>query len=195
MEFDVTKYGYNSSLVEVKSKLLIPKRGGDRGKLVGYEFVSSIDMEVPDNPLSDDCYNRKMSWETTAGVRVVKAGVPFCLTRFDTGLFVSKADMNGAVTGGEVSVKAVYSLSKAYQHEIIPTVTLVEDENSKKLGKKFIITENQDSYTLLEGEEYLKFRKYLDYLNKFKTRNNGSETRFAGRSAADAFLAIIGKKG
>lgn len=103
--------------------------------IVGYQFKSDVDLQVPNVMPGDGIKNNLMSYtgDTTATV-LVKAGTPFNLTKFETGMLISREEYNGRATGGEKQVLATYtisakkasdgSLAKASSATAIPSVSL-----------------------------------------------------------------------
>ena len=103
--------------------------------IVGYQFKCDEDLQVPNVMPGDGIKNNLMSYtgDTTATV-LVKAGTVFNLTKFETGMLISREEYNGRATGGEKQVLATYTttskkasdgtLAKASAATAIPSVSL-----------------------------------------------------------------------
>lgn len=91
-----------------------PKTGEKTKKvdpiIVGYRFVADVDLEVPDVAPGDDLKKNLMSFTgDTTKTRTVKAGTEFDLTKFETGLLISKVEFNAKATGGQIPVVCTYA--------------------------------------------------------------------------------------
>lgn len=77
--------------------------------IVGYRFKAEVDLEVPDVKPGDDFKSNLMSYtgDTTA-TRTVKAGTEFDLTKFETGMLISREEFNGRALGGAIKVSCSY---------------------------------------------------------------------------------------
>ena len=107
----VVEYGSLRDTVSVRKVLSAPAgRGSDTWVSVGYELVSSGNVMVPDNELSYDCIGGLCSGVFSGRERFIEGGVPFCITKYNAGLFVNQAGYDGAFTGGVVPVYSRLSL-------------------------------------------------------------------------------------
>jgi hypothetical protein len=79
--------------------------------IVGYQFVCSEDLEVPECGLGDDAKTNPMSYQNLTGTRKVKAGEPFNLTRMETGLLLSQPQYNARISGGGKAYTVAYQKS------------------------------------------------------------------------------------
>ena len=103
--------------------------------IVGYRFVADIDLEVPDCPPGDDLKSNLMSFTGDPyKTRTVKAGVPFDLTKFETGMLISRPEFNGKALGGEKPVTCAYTntarkssdgkIAKTSAATAVPSITI-----------------------------------------------------------------------
>lgn len=76
--------------------------------IVGYRFKSKEDITIPDCGTQDDLKTNPMSFKDIDGVKQVKAGETFDLTRFETAMLLSGEDYNARATGGSLQVVACY---------------------------------------------------------------------------------------
>lgn len=78
--------------------------------IVGYRFVASVDLDVPDVAPGDDLKKNLMSYTgDTLKTRKVPAGTEFDLTKFETGMLISREEFNGRATGGQIPVSCSYA--------------------------------------------------------------------------------------
>lgn len=81
-----------------------------RATVVGYQFKSSVDLEVPDVQPGADFKNNPMSFSgDPLNTRHVKAGEVFSLTLFETGMLISREEYNSRATGGTMPVYCAYA--------------------------------------------------------------------------------------
>lgn len=81
--------------------------------IVGYRFKAEIDLEVPDVEPGDDFKKNLMSFKGDTGkTRHVPAGTEFDLTRFETGMLISRDEFNGKALGGDKPVVCSYNTSQ-----------------------------------------------------------------------------------
>ena len=82
--------------------------------IVGFAFKASEDLEVPDCGTPANLKDNSMDYvaEMVNNTRHVAAGEVFYLTRFETGLLLSREEYNSIITGGELPVKVVYQKRK-----------------------------------------------------------------------------------
>lgn len=100
----------------------IPKRTDPT--IVGYAFKALVDMEVPECGTGDDLKDNPMSYKDKDGVRSVKAGETFYLTRFETGMLLSRNEFNAKVTGGQMPVIVSYTFyGQKSKDGTLPSVT------------------------------------------------------------------------
>lgn len=79
--------------------------------IVGYEFIASEDLVVPECGLGDDARSNPMSYKELAGTRKVKAGQPIALTRMETGILLSRPEYNARINGGDKEFVVAYQKS------------------------------------------------------------------------------------
>lgn len=79
--------------------------------IVGYQFVCSEDLVVPECGLGDDAKSNPMSYKDLKGTRAVKAGTPFNLTRMETGILLSRPEYNARINGGDKAFTVAYQKS------------------------------------------------------------------------------------
>lgn len=79
--------------------------------IVGYQFVCSEDLVVPECGLGDDAKSNPMSCKDLKGTRTVKAGEKFNLTRMETGLLLSQPQYNARISGGGQVFTVAYQKS------------------------------------------------------------------------------------
>lgn len=80
--------------------------------IVGYRFKADVDLEVPDVAAGNDFRRNLMSFTgDTTKTRLVKAGEEFDLTRFETGMLISRPEFNGKALGGDKPVVCSYNMS------------------------------------------------------------------------------------
>lgn len=79
--------------------------------IVGYRFVSAIDLDVPDVEPTDDLKKNLMSFnpEKVGTTRHVPAGTEFDLTKFETGMLLSEERFNGRISGGGKEIVCSYN--------------------------------------------------------------------------------------
>lgn len=80
--------------------------------IVGYRFVADVDLDVPDCPPGEDFKTPDNLMSFTGdpfNTKKVKAGTPFDLTKFETGVLLSREEFNCMVTGGEHPCKCVFT--------------------------------------------------------------------------------------
>ena len=81
--------------------------------IVGYRFKAEVDLEVPDVEPGDDFKKNLMSFKgDTSKTRHVPAGTEFDLTRFETGMLISRDEFNGKALGGDKPVVCSYNMSQ-----------------------------------------------------------------------------------
>jgi len=79
--------------------------------IVGYRFKADIDLEVPDVNPGDDFRKNYMSFTgDTSKTRHVPAGTEFDLTKFETGMLISREEFNGQANGGAIKVSCAYAV-------------------------------------------------------------------------------------
>ena len=118
------EFGWNSDKLELVAPLGDPSKPDSTpvkqadgtvkkvvtSTIVGYRFRASIDLEVPDVAPGDDFKNNLMSYTGDVNkTRKVPAGTEFDLTKFETGLLISRAEFNGRATGGDKPVMCSYT--------------------------------------------------------------------------------------
>ncbi len=82
----------------------------ERPTTVGYQFKSSIDLEVPDVQPGADLKNNLMSFTgDPTKTRHVAAGEVFSLSLFETGMLISRDEYNGRALGGTMPVYCAYA--------------------------------------------------------------------------------------
>lgn len=81
--------------------------------IVGYRFKADVDLEVPDVEVGDDFKKNLMSFKGDPNrTRHVPAGTEFDLTRFETGMLISRDEFNGKALGGDKPVVCSYNASQ-----------------------------------------------------------------------------------
>lgn len=81
--------------------------------IVGYRFKAEVDLEIPDVEPGDDFKKNLMSFKGDVNkTRHVPAGTEFDLTRFETGLLISREEFNGKALGGDKPVVCSYNMSQ-----------------------------------------------------------------------------------
>lgn len=92
--------------------------------IVGYAFKVLVDMEIPDCGTGEDLKDNPMSYKDKDGKKMVKAGETIYLTRFETGMLLSRPEFNTRVTGGNMPVCVAYTFYGPKSKEgNLPTVT------------------------------------------------------------------------
>lgn len=76
--------------------------------IVGYLFKALEDLDVPECGMGDDARKNPMSFKDIGGSKHVKAGETFALTRFETGLLLSRPEYNARINGGGNEFTVVY---------------------------------------------------------------------------------------
>lgn len=124
---DDTEYGTASSKVAFVCALGDPSRDdftpadAKTGKperhdptIVGYKFRVLEDMDVPDCGIPSNLLKNNMGCDESMinNTVHVTAGTEVRLTRFETGLFLSRPEFNAMATGGEVPVGVSYTVPK-----------------------------------------------------------------------------------
>lgn len=194
------------------------KDGGKRTDptIVGFKFVAEVDLDVPDCPPGEDFKTGGNLMSFTGdplNTVKVKAGTPFMLTKFETGVLLSRPEFNGKVSGGEVPCTCVYQktskksssaqLAKTSSITALPSVSLRACSGSIKdikmeevLSFKVEKTENGKTRkvkTINPG--YEKFANLTKVATRTKVRNGASTATVKRNAASAAFLQIIsGKK-
>lgn len=129
--------------------------------IVGYRFVADVDLEVPDVEVGDDFKKNLMSFKGDPNkTRHVPAGTEFDLTRFETGMLISRDEFNGKALGGDKPVVCSYNTStkKGSTGTVmttsgatsIPSISLRAANQGQSI-KDFPITDVLD-YTTTKGE-------------------------------------------
>ena len=182
--------------------------------IVGYKFVAEVDLDVPDCPPGEDfkTLGNLMSYTGDPFNTVkVKAGQPFMLTRFETGVLLSREEFNAKVLGGEHPCTCVYTKSskKTASGQLattssiasLPTVSLRAMSGSiKDIKMENVLTftkEVQENGRVTKRRTIVPGYEKFENLTKTATRAKvgGTKTAKAQRNdASKAFLQIISKK-
>lgn len=185
--------------------------------IVGYLFKALEDVDVPDCGLGDDARKNPMSFKELGATKHVKAGETFALTRFETGVLLSRAEYNARITGEGKEFAVVYQKSantpkgvdgSARVEGNLPTVSLRGITTSiKDLKMVDVLTFTKEAVVDTKGNTRNKvtsrtvvkgFEKW-EPMCKSMQRASGAGSR-AGedknvRSApAEAFLKMVAKK-
>jgi len=142
---------------------------GDRKDptIVGYRFKALVDMSVPQVAPGVDFKKNLMSYdleELKASKELkVKAGQTIDLTKFETGLLLSRPEFNGRVLGGKTPVTCSY------------TIKGVKDSSGKLLSTTEATSVPSISLRGLTGS--VKDVKFIDVLTFEKTKNAAGATR------------------
>lgn len=82
--------------------------------IVGFKFKALEDMDVPDCGIPANLRENNMDFveDMINNTVHVKAGEEFKLTRFETGLLLSREEFNAKATGGEIPVGVTYMSKK-----------------------------------------------------------------------------------
>lgn len=185
--------------------------------IVGFLFKALADMDVPECGLGEDAKSNPMSFKDMTGVRHVKAGETFALTRFETGLLLSQAAFNAKISGEGRNFVVVYqkgttagapkgadgSAAKVSAMKL-PTVSLRGVETSIKDlkmidvltftsqpsadGKSRVIT----SKTIVKG--YEKWEPLTRATVRKPSTSAGISDKNVRNKSAAAFLAMVNNK-
>jgi len=196
------------------------KPDGTKGKkvdpiIVGYRFVADVDLDIPDVKPGEDFKKNLMSYTgDPSATRKVKAGETFDLTKFETGLLISREEFNGKATGGQIPVTCSYAtnrkvagngaVAKTLSQSAIPSIALRATTGSIKdvaIIPVLEFTTSEDPVTKAKR----KHRKVLAGFEKFQplckdyvstaVRAGGSASAAEKRNAgAAAFLQIAMSK-
>lgn len=145
--------------------------------IVGYRFVADVDLEVPDVPVGDDFKKNLMSFNGDPNkTRLVKAGTEFDLTRFETGMLISRDEFNGKALGGDKPVVCSYNTTskKGATGAVmttsgatsIPSISLRAANQGQSI-KDFPITDVLDYTTTKENNTVRKVRTIKPGFEKF----------------------------
>lgn len=180
--------------------------------IVGYRFKALEDITVPECGLDEDARKNLMSFKDKNGVKQVKAGETFDLTRFETGLLLAPAEFNAKVTGEGKSFTGVYQstgvkpksgeLGKVSQSAEIPTFALKADTGSIK-DYQIIEVLSFEKKTLENGQarkiRTIKpgFEKW-EPLCRVQAPKMGGSTKVSNANVrnakAEAFLKLVNSK-
>lgn len=185
--------------------------------IVGYRFVADVDLDVPDCPPGEDFRTQNGNIMSYTGdpfhTKKVKAGTPFDLTRFETGVLLSRDEFNAKVSGGEHQCICVYTktpkknsngqLSTASGVASVPTVSLRALQGSIKDIKMlevltFEVEKKENGQvrkhkTIVPGFE--KFENLCKARTRATTGGSSKATATTKRNkGSQAFLQILANK-
>lgn len=165
--------------------------------IVGYRFVADVDLDVPDVKPGDDFKKNPMSCSGDLfATKHVPAGQTFDLTRFETGMLLSREEFNARTAGKQgsgIATNVVYTTTKKVSQsgaqpggQIMQTVSLKATEQGKSVRDVPCID-------ILTFETHLdpklnvnrKTRQIIPGFEKWEVlaRNNTVANGFGGRSS------------
>lgn len=182
--------------------------------IVGYRFVADVDLEVPDCKPGDDLKDNLMSFTGDPNnTRHVPAGTTFDLTKFETGMLISREEFNGKALGGERQVVCAYTstakkasdgkIAKTSAAAAVPTVALRALSGSIKDYEMIPVLEFKKEVG--DKGQTKKIRKILPGFEKWEalckeavrrtsTRTGATSQANQRNKGAAAFLQIAGAK-
>jgi hypothetical protein len=187
--------------------------------IVGYRFKALVDMVVPECGLGDDAKKNIMSYKDVNGTKAVKAGETFDLTRFETGLLLSRPEFNALITGEGQNWSVVYQKTRGVKDadgvattagaDVLPTVSLRGNDGASIKDMPFIdvLTFSKSTVPASTGDGKVRVvvdRKILPGFEKFEPLCQRAPARTSAGSAstgaptykkaAGNFLAMVAKK-
>lgn len=183
--------------------------------IVGYKFVAEVDLEVPDCPPGEDFKTTGNLMSYTGdpfNTKTVKAGTPFILTKFETGVLLSRDEFNGKVNGGEHPCYCVYTksskksasgqLATASGIASLPTVSLRANEGSiKDVKMENVLTftsekkengQTRKRKTVVPG--YEKFENLTKAATRAKVSTANTTAKVQRNKGSQAFLQILASR-
>lgn len=185
--------------------------------IVGFAFKATEDLDVPDCGTPADLKNNSMDYvaEMVNNTRHVAAGEIFYLTRFETGLLLSREEYNSVITGGDMPVKVVYQKRKdnvvggvatVSNLTPLPSVSLRPIDAGKSIKDIKMIeclsftkeaTEKgaaKKTRTLNPGFEKWESLAAVKTVARGARTSTANKDRITRNKAASAFLDIVAKK-
>lgn len=219
-EQNITESGAANNIGSMADKLKLvcslgdpsnPDTTNDNGEkkvtstIVGYRFVADVDLEVPDVEVGDDFKKNLMSFKGDPNkTRHIPAGTEFDLSRFETGMLVSREEFNGKVLGGDKPVVCSYNTSQKKGSAgavmttsgatTVPSISLRAITQGQSI-KDYPIVDVLD-YTVQKGENNLtrKIRTIKPGFEKFQALCIQS-VRTPGQGGSSAVKSNVRNKG
>lgn len=182
--------------------------------IVGFLFKALEDVVVPECGMGDDARKNPMTYKDINGSKAVKAGETFALTRFETGLLLSRPEYNAHITGEGREFSVVYQKasnapksadgSAVSDSGRLPTVSLRGVNTSiKDLPMIDVLTFQREKTTDSKGNPrtmiinrqpvagYEKFEPLCRSLTRKAGSAGSGENHNTYNKAAQAFLSMV----
>lgn len=180
------------------------------GTIVGYRFMSTEPISIPDCGCNIDFKKDRMNYVNAEGTRQVAANEPFDLTPFEMAMLLSRPEYNVVASGGDYPVKCTYNFSGSktkdgtvLKNNKTPRASLRGIKTSVKQIPmikvlEFTSKKNENGTTTIDRKINAGFEKWEPLCQKVTNAGRGAGAGAANKKVysgqAQTFLSLIKAK-